>query len=190
MKKNKIVFIYTISGIALILIILFLSYVIYGSTLLNPNNEEELIEYLTVEEEYPPTILSIEKIDDYFGVLYFDTTYDNITLSTAIFTRNKYYNNKYVLRGSYSTNSFSESSSFRLQNTAEDKILEDGTIRQYFYVFGYAGDESREFKIVCGKDVVFEDKTGTNEYYFRMFYIDATKKAAERYDILNLDIVE
>lgn len=70
----------------------------YGSTMINPDNEKSVINFLSTDKDNPIDILVTKKYGDVFLVLYTDpvVTAKNKDISCfSSFKKNKYYKNRY-----------------------------------------------------------------------------------------------
>lgn len=97
LRKNKKLLITLAVFIALIGVCIA-AYFAYGSTMINPDSEKSVINFLSTDKENPIDILVTKKYGDTFLVLYTDpvVTAKNKDISCfSSFKKNKYYKNRY-----------------------------------------------------------------------------------------------
>ena len=94
MKKISTLIIIVLS----IVLIFVFGYVGYGSTMINPDNEQSIINVLSTDKSNPINILATKKYGDRFLVLYTDPVKvkENENSSCfSTFVKNKFYKNRY-----------------------------------------------------------------------------------------------
>ena len=98
MKKISTLIIIVLS----IVLIFVFGYVGYGSTMINPDNEQSIINVLSTDKSNPINILATKKYGDRFLVLYTDPVKvkENENSSCfSTFVKNKFYKNRNTGRG-------------------------------------------------------------------------------------------
>lgn len=95
--KNKAIKILIIA-LTIMIIGCFAGYFGYGATMVNPNSEKSIINYLSVNKNQSVNIIKTKKYNNYFAVLYTDPSEIEINKNSAhliYFSKSKYYSNRY-----------------------------------------------------------------------------------------------
>lgn len=118
-------------------------YLGYGSTMINPDNENSIINYLSIDKDNPITILAQEKYKNYIGILYTDPSDENNnTVHFDYFEKHNLYKNRYQHKGESSGN-----------NGPDNIKLDMGEKNEcYFFIYDQKSDYNK-----CS---VFETENG------------------------------
>ena len=161
MKRNKkrfiifLIFIVFIGACAAV-------YFGYGSTMINPDNEQSIINVLSTD---PINILATKKYGNRFLVLYTDPVKvkENENSSCfSTFVKNKFYKNR------YSASSIGTGDGTEIQ--VEGTELEDASLQKDTRVFAIANVATEE--TICS---IFEIDPETGQYINRLDIIDVPK---------------
>ena len=161
MKKNSTIIIIVLS----IVLIFVFGYVGYGSTMINPDNEQSIINVLSTDKSNPINILATKKYGNRFLVLYTDPVKvkENENSSCfSTFVKNKFYKNR------YSASSIGTGDGTEIQ--VEGTELEDASLQKDTRVFAIANVATEETK--CS---IFEIDPETGQYINRLDIIDVPK---------------
>ncbi len=137
----------------------------YGATLINPDDEQSIINNLSEDKDNPIDILVTKKYGDNFLILYTDPikVAENKNSSCfSTFVKNKYYKNRY--------NTSSLSSGVGTEIQVDGTELEDVSLKGDTRTFAIANVASEETK--CS---IFEVDPQTNRYVSRLDVIDVPK---------------
>lgn len=164
MKRNKkrfiifLIFIVFIGACAAV-------YFGYGSTMINPDNEQSIINVLSTDKSNPINILATKKYGNRFLVLYTDPVKvkENENSSCfSTFVKNKFYKNR------YSASSIGTGDGTEIQ--VEGTELEDASLQKDTRVFAIANVATEETK--CS---IFEADSETGIPIKRLDVIDVLK---------------
>lgn len=164
MKRNKkrfiifLIFIVFIGACAAV-------YFGYGSTMINPDNEQSIINVLSTDKSNPINILATKKYGDRFLVLYTDPVKvkENENSSCfSTFVKNKFYKNR------YSASSIGTGDGTEIQ--VEGTELEDASLQKDTRAFAIANVATEETK--CS---IFEADSETGIPIKRLDVIDVLK---------------
>lgn len=161
MKKISTLIIIVLS----IVLIFVFGYVGYGSTMINPDNEQSIINVLSTDKSNPINILATKKYGDRFLVLYTDPVKvkENENSSCfSTFVKNKFYKNR------YSASSIGTGDGTEIQ--VEGTELEDASLQKDTRVFAIANVATEETK--CS---IFEADSETGIPIKRLDVIDVLK---------------
>jgi hypothetical protein len=164
MKINKKIFIALPILITLIAVCAAV-YFGYGSTMINPDNEKSIINFLSTDKDNPIDILVTKKYGDRFLILYTDpikVAKNKNSSCFSTFVKNKYYKNR------YNTSSLSTGNGTEIQVVGTE--LEDVSLNEDTKTFAIANVASEETK--CS---IFEVDPETNRYVSRLDVIDVPK---------------
>ena len=164
MKRNKKRF------IIFLIFIVFIGactavYFGYGSTMINPDNEQSIINVLSTDKSNPINILATKKYGNRFLVLYTDPVKvkENENSSCfSTFVKNKFYKNR------YSASSIGTGDGTEIQ--VEGTELEDASLQKDTRVFAIANVATEETK--CS---IFEADSETGIPIKRLDVIDVLK---------------
>ena len=98
MSKNK-KFLIALSVLIVLLASCVAGYIGYGSTMINPDNEESVINYLSTDKNRPINIIETKKYGNYFVILYTNpvkTEENKYSSQMDYFVKHKFYSNRYV----------------------------------------------------------------------------------------------
>ena len=161
MKKISTLIIIVLS----IVLIFVFGYVGYGSTMINPDNEQSIINVLSTDKSNPINILATKKYGNRFLVLYTDPVKvkENENSSCfSTFVKNKFYKNR------YSASSIGTGDGTEIQ--VEGTELEDASLQKDTRVFAIANVATEETK--CS---IFEADSETGIPIKRLDVIDVLK---------------
>ena len=161
MKKISTLIIIVLS----IVLIFVFAYVGYGSTMINPDNEQSIINVLSTDKSNPINILATKKYGNRFLVLYTDPVKvkENENSSCfSTFVKNKFYKNR------YSASSIGTGDGTEIQ--VEGTELEDASLQKDTRAFAIANVATEETK--CS---IFEIDPETGQYINRLDIIDVPK---------------
>ena len=161
MKKVSTLIIIVLS----IVLIFVFGYVGYGSTMINPDNEQSIINVLSTDKSNPINILATKKYGNRFLVLYTDPVKikENENSSCfSTFVKNKFYKNR------YSASSIGTGDGTEIQ--VEGTELEDASLQKDTRVFAIANVATEETK--CS---IFEADSETGIPIKRLDVIDVLK---------------
>lgn len=161
-NKKKIIIILSLFFIIVLPICIYLG---YGSTMINPDNEKSIINFLSTDKNNPIDILATKKYEDRFLILYTDPikVAENENSSCfSTFVKNKYYKNR------YNTSSLATGDGTEIQ--VEGTELEDVSLKKDTRTFAIANVASEETK--CS---IFEVDVEANCYVRRLDVIDVPK---------------
>ena len=148
----KKVLVISISIVAVIFVGLSISYLIYGSTLVNANDEKSISDYLSYDKNKPIEILAKKSYKDYVAVLYTDPIdkengEDDDFAHFYVFKKHKLYKDKYVhCAGSI------EGGNIISANVQQIEVMESSHAECFIY--NVASNET--------KCIVLEDDLGLN----------------------------
>lgn len=137
----------------------------YGSTMINPDNEQSIINVLSTDKSNPINILATKKYGDRFLVLYTDPVKVKENESSSCFStfvKNKFYKNR------YSASSIGTGDGTEIQ--VEGTELEDASLQKDTRAFAIANVATEETK--CS---IFEIDPETGQYINRLDIIDVPK---------------
>ena len=137
----------------------------YGSTMINPDNEQSIINVLSTDKSNPINILATKKYGDRFLVLYTDPVKvkENENSSCfSTFVKNKFYKNR------YSASSIGTGDGTEIQ--VEGTELEDASLQKDTRAFAIANVATEETK--CS---IFEADSETGIPIKRLDVIDVLK---------------
>lgn len=162
MKTKKKISIIAITSLIVIIAGCIIGYFGYGSTMINPDNEQSIINFLSTDKDKPIEILATKKYEDRFLILYIDpikVVENKNSYCFSTFVKNKYY------RSRYNASSLSTGDGTEIQVSSTE--LEDMYSEKDTRAFAIANVASEETK--CS---VFEVNIETFRYESRLDVID------------------
>ena len=142
---------FLIIGIALIFIVVagcIAGYIGYGSTMINPDNEESVINYLSTDKNRPINIIETKKYGNYFVILYTNpvkTEENKYSSQMDYFVKHKFYSNRYVCLGGSGGNQTQQMVHFTHFNDSDGSTL--------CFIGDLESDETRCSAFELGEDL-------------------------------------
>lgn len=139
MKKKRKFSIVGISVFVFIIVCLSIGYIIYGSTLVNLNDESSISDYLAADKSKPINILETAVYGDYVGILYTDSVDAESGCASdyahfVALTKHKFYKNRYLKKGSNYGN-FTQPNCYEISNSINELAV--------YFIFDISRNETK-----------------------------------------------
>ncbi len=194
MSKNK-KFLIALSVLIVLLASCVAGYIGYGSTMINPDNEESVINYLSTDKNRPINIIETKKYGNYFVILYTNpvkTEENKYSSQMDYFVKHKFYSNRYVYLGGSGGNQTQQMVHFLTINDSENALcfvgdLESDETRCSVFEFDENSiplDKIDEFEVPKTSYIIVKKYKLKSEYDEAVFYdgsFDMRDMAGESY---------
>ncbi len=143
-SRNKKGILISVTVLITVIIVCIAGYFGYGATMINPDDEQYISDFLSADKDNPITILDFEKYGDYAGVLYTDPVDKNSDIVHFTYMiRHNLYKNRYKIKGGGKGNTYEADSA---------KASDDGSV---FFIYSRATEADKisvfEFNILTGE---------------------------------------